>query len=158
MTLPELKPWAAVWSPEMVTKALMGALRWCERSAGHVGPAGMRAVMPPFFLTPNEREWAGWDRHLEEEAPPRPKRALTSRQVSLYEKALWWPTTYLRDLPGPGNVLRVWLLCKLYRIPFGSECKRRGWSRATAYRARDRALAEIAAGLMRDGIYPGDDE
>jgi hypothetical protein len=41
-------------------------------------------------------------------------------------------------------------------MKFDSEVKAKGWSRATCYRRRDRALAVISIGLDRDGIsLPG---
>ncbi|WP_281410357.1 hypothetical protein [Rhizobium laguerreae] len=40
-------------------------------------------------------------------------------------------------------------------MTFGKACDRRGWSRPTAYRRRDEALAAIAIGLTMNGIGRG---
>lgn len=142
------------WTNAMVGKELVRAMRWAQATAGRVGPGSPRAVAIDFLLMPSEREEEGWERVVEE-ADERPyRRVLTPAQITRLEQTLWWPSTYLKRQPGPNTVLKVWLRCKVFRFPFDKACAARKWSRATAYRARDRALAEIAVGLMRDRVEP----
>ncbi len=84
------------------------------------------------------------------------KRMAPPALVSRYERVLWWQADFLKEEPGAARVLKHWIRAKLTKgFTFGEAIKRRGWSRPTAYRARDKALAVIAMGLTDRGIEFG---
>lgn len=147
-----------VWVPKTVEKRLIEAARLVERVSGSWKPKEFGNSMPVF-----QRDWTDWLAQLDEagkdlsdvkierdEGPMR--RGATSREISRMEAAICWPVEYLGEQPGPRKVLAVFLRCKAYRKPFDRACKRLGWPRATAYRARDKALSLIAQGLNRDAV------
>ncbi|RWX72551.1 DUF6362 family protein [Mesorhizobium sp. M2A.F.Ca.ET.039.01.1.1] len=147
-----------LWVPATVEKRLIEAARLTLTTTGPVGPKAYGSAMPMY-----QRDWTDWLAQLDDafkdaadvkiEQDERPTRlAATSRQITRMEAAIRWPIKYLDAVPGPRKVLAVYLRCRAYRKPFGRACKRLGWSRATAYRARDKALALIAQGLNRDHV------
>ncbi|OWV79568.1 hypothetical protein ATY77_26640 [Rhizobium sp. R634] len=143
---------ADVWTPKIVGEELLEAVRWANRAAGRVGPAGLRSNMPNLALITSDEDFDGW--------PPieiRPmRRALAPARVSQLERAIWWQATYLKDQPGAARVLKHWVRAKLtHGMTFGEACDRRGWSRPTAYRRRDEALAAISMGLAQEGVAYG---
>lgn len=141
-----------VWTPKIVGEELVEAVRWAQAAAGPVGPARFKATMPePYFLT-WERVYEGWDEELPPDATPPRRRPYPPARISFFERVLWWPSEYLRGHDGPARVLKVWVRCKVFRVPFNKEVDRRGWNRATAYRQRDRALALISMGLASKGV------
>lgn len=151
-----------LWGPKAVERRLIEAARLTLSTTGPVGPKEYGSAMPVF-----QREWTDWLAQLDEtnklpgeariERDERPSRqGATSRQITRMEQAMRWPIAYLAGVDGPRKVLAVYLRCRAYRKPFDRACKRIGWPRATAYRARDKALSLIAQGLNRDGV-PTDD-
>lgn len=141
-----------VWTPKLVGEELLEAVRWANRSAGFVGPAAPRSGMPNLALIVDDTDFDGW--------PPieiRPlRRAPSPARVSQLERVIWWQWAYLKDAPGAARVLKVWVRAKLTPgLSFTEACDRRGWSRPTAYRRRDEALRDVAAGLVKDGISRG---
>lgn len=146
-------PPEASWTVEMVADELVRSLRLVNRITGKVAPRFKSSSWPEIM-----REWADWlamvqtDEIAKERADHR--ITPTKEQITRMEKAIRWQSLYLIDHEGPRRVLRVWLQCKVYRSPFDEACKALGWSRSTAYRARDRALFLIAIGLMQDGVLP----
>lgn len=148
-----------VWTPRMVADQLVEACRWVVYTAGQTGPSGIKGQTIPFLASAEDFEAEGWGAIEDADAdePVRDRRAsFAPSKVSALEATLYWPATYLATLPGPATVLKVWLRCKVYRLSFDKVARHRSWSRATAYRARDRALATIALGLMRDRVRPGE--
>lgn len=147
-----------LWTPKIVGDCLVEALKWAQRAAGPVGPSGSRSGFPQLAFLSLDREAEGWPAIQEMEPQPM-RRALSPAKVSQLERVLQWPMTYLRGFkdknPGAFRVFAVWLRCRLSGRPFVAACDERGWSRATAYRLRDRVLSEIAQGLTRDGIPRG---
>jgi hypothetical protein len=153
---------AGVWSPEMVAKTLTIAVRWVYATGRADQPAAVRSQNLGFIvgvLTDDEfLEEFGADREApedpdEDETRRRSRRGFSPAEVSAMERALQWPVEYLDGWRGPANVLKVWLRTKAKRKPtFERAAKAHGWSRATAYRARDKALEIIAEGLNRDRI------
>ncbi|MEW5421926.1 hypothetical protein [Amorphus sp. 3PC139-8] len=106
-------------------------------------------------MTAVERLAEGWP-GIDELEPPRRPRPYSPGRVSQLERALWWPARYLDGHSGWARVLHCWIRCRVTRgVNFNHAVDERGWSRATAYRARDRALARIAQGLTNDGIPRG---
>lgn len=63
-----------------------------------------------------------------------------------------WCSTYLRSFPGVLQVLLTYIETIIEGGDFTARCRRRGWSRATAYRFIGRGVAIIALGLARDRI------
>lgn len=147
-----------LWVPKTVEKRLIEAAKLTLTTTGRVGPKEFGSAMPMY-----QREWTDWLAQLDDtnklpedvriEKDERPSRVgATSRQITRMEASMRWPIQYLEAMPGPRRVLAVFLRCRAYRKPFGLACKRLGWPRATAYRARDKALSLIAQGLNRDGV------
>lgn len=99
----------------------------------------------------------GWPPIVDPDDPPRNRRSYTPQQISRMERVLEWQIRYLRDQgDGPARVLRTYVRARATpKFSFGEAIKRRGWSRATAYRGRDKALAAIAMGLTADGVEYG---
>lgn len=142
------------WTVKLVQETLIEAA-WHCKIAVRADMPGYRA-MPEFFLTGDERIAEGWDRALEadedEKARRIRRRRISPARVSFLERAVIWPMTYLHDERDYARALQLWLGCKVSKRKFGEEVEQRGWSRATAYRDRDRALTIISVGLDRDGI------
>jgi len=146
---------ADIWTPKEVGEELVQAVRWASRATGRIGPAGFRSGMPSLALIANDRDFEGWPPITDLEAQPM-RLSVPPKRVSQYERVLWWQAKYLPDEPGSARVLKVWVRSKLTkRMTFEKACELVGWSRATAYRGRDRALGTIAVGLTAEGIIPG---
>ncbi|WP_336801686.1 hypothetical protein [Kaistia sp. MMO-174] len=146
-----------IWVPKLVERRLVGAARLINSIAGPVGPKGYGSGMPRYVHSEAEAFAAQIQmdeetRELDAVARNRGRIRATSRDISLMEAALRWPVRYLAEAAEVRGVLAVYLRCKAYRTPFDGACKKRGWSRATAYRDRDRALALIAQALNKDGV------
>jgi hypothetical protein len=147
------------WTPDLVSKRLLAAVRWASFSGAKVGPGGIKGSMPAFNPTLDDHLEEGWGlpEVAGDDAPDDGKRLIvqaTAAQISQYEQALLWPITYLHPShEGSARMLCLWLRCKTYRRPFEEAVKRRGtMSRASAFRLRDRALSMISQGLDRDGV------
>jgi hypothetical protein len=151
-----------MWNPKAVEDRLIEALALIQRHGGRVGPRG---------YTPQWMHEVGADAleigeqtamlqagelvdYQEALAKERNRYMLGASQhdMTLAQEASLWPMRYLADYGGPLRALQVFIRCRALRKRFGSECKRRGWARATAYRQRDRALSIIAMGLTRDRV------
>lgn len=148
-----------VWTPKLVGEELVEALKFLDRTMGRVGPNRVRSGMPGVVLSTNERSAEGWPSYAEigefDPPPPRP-RAYSPQRVSQLERVLEWIMRYIDPTNvGMIRVLKTWLRCRTSKKAFGEVCKAKGWSRATAYRARDKALATIAMGLTAEGIAFG---
>lgn len=76
------------------------------------------------------------------------------KDITEMETVLRWQTKYLGDHPGAARVLNLYLKAKAIRKPFQVLVEERKWSRATAYRLKERALTMIAIGLMKDKVSP----
>lgn len=136
-----------VWTPQLVKKALVWALRLAASVAGPTGPRGYGNGMPAVVYTADEI--------ADMAKPDFPSRPLMAAEVTRMEAVLNWQGRYLAgnpDLVGASNVLKVFLRCKATRRPFGKECERRGWARRTADDRIIKATSAIAIGLERDGV------
>jgi hypothetical protein len=145
-----------VWTVDMVRDELVDAVRLCSRIGGRTGPSQKGSGWPETL-----KEWSDLLAQVEtnEVGKDQGRRPLsaTRAQISRMERAIRWQSTYLAGDQHEGlrRVLAVWLRCKARRgATFRDAIKRRGWSPATAYRCRDRALLVIALGLMVDGVKP----
>ncbi|PJO47198.1 hypothetical protein CWE02_19230 [Brucella pituitosa] len=134
------------WTPDLVGKALIEAVRFCMITGGPHGPARIRNSMPELAMTLTDRLGAGW-RSVDTNVPVKKRRRYSPQEVSFFDKAIQWPIDYLPDQDGQARVLQLWLRCKITRVRFADEVACKGWSRATAYRQRDRALSTISVGL-----------
>lgn len=139
------------WTPELVNERLIEAVRLVQRTAGRVGPASYGSTMPSYVY-----DWGDKLAQVETQELGKGRNRVvlgaTAAQVSLMERAIWWPAQYVAEHEGLLRVLRTYLKAKALRLPFDRLCKEKGWSRATAYRQRDRSLAIIAMGLNRDAV------
>lgn len=152
-----------VWTPKIVGDLLIAAIKWAQQTGGRVTPRMYGQGLPDPALTSDERALEEWPQiyEIEEFDPPKhSRRSLSPAKVSQMERVLEWPMTYLTTLeatePGAFRVFKVWVTCKLIKgVSFDKACDQKGWSRATAYRKKDKALSMIAQGLARDGILRG---
>jgi len=154
-----------VWTPKIVGDYLIDAIKWAQRSGGSVGPAGFRNGMPDPALSSEERALEEWPSmfEIEEFDPPKAptRRSLSPAKVSQMERILVWPMKYLsgfnaKDDPVSWEVFHAWIRSKITKgVSFEEICKEKEWSRATAYRLRDRTLGMIATGLTAEGIVRG---
>jgi hypothetical protein len=147
-----------LWVPKMVEERLIEAVRIANYTAGSVGPRGYGSGLPGELVAllgqpENEGEKTWWERASIDSEEARPKRAISAQKVTKMEEAIRWPLTYLDGQDGPCRVLALYLRCKVTKgRPFNAAVKKKKWSRATAYRVRDRALSIIAQGLNRDRV------
>lgn len=141
-----------VWTPDIVGETLIDAARWCLLTAGRTGPARVKSLMPDLDMSMADRLAEGWSSVVGEDQERRLRRAYAAGQISQLEQAIRWPIEYLDAEPGARRVLQLWLRCKVTKLRFDAEVKAKKWSRATAYRQRDRALSAISMGLDRDRI------
>lgn len=144
-----------IWTPKRTGEELVEAVRWARVAAGSVGPSARMSSSPELLMTQVERLAEGWPGIEELDLPKRP-RPYSPARVSQLERALWWPATYLPGHAGWARVLHCWIRCRITRgVKFAQAIEERGWSRPTAYRARDSALSRIAQGLTKNGILRG---
>jgi hypothetical protein len=146
------------WTPALVGKELVAAVRWAHRSGGRVGPAGMKSCLPSFIASLDDHLEEGWglpeileaedDRHRKMMVPLSPK------MITRHEAALEWPSRYLAgENIGSARMVALWARAKVTRRTFDALLKARGTiSRSNAYRLRDRGLSLISQGLDRDGV------
>ena len=140
-------PIAEQWTAEMVCGRLIAAARTAEAVVHRPGPVQRSTAWPQIV-----RDWADLMEHKAEDRV-RPRRFISRAEVQRMEEAMLWPTRYVKD-QRQRIVLAEYLRARALRKSFSEAIKRRRWSRATAYRMRDRALAIIAVSLMRDGVRP----
>lgn len=140
-----------IWTPAMVADRLVDAVRVAQTAVKGSGGGG----------SPWPEYRHSWEDLLSQadsgsilDRLDRRRLPATSHQVSRMEEALSWQGRYLDGHAGPAAVLKHYLRAKATRRSFSKAIRQQGWSKATAYRARDRALALIAVGLMRDGVRP----
>lgn len=146
------------WTPDLVRKRLILAIKWVRYNAGPTGPAAVRALYPVYYPSERDRAVEGWGypeiAEIEDDKP-RP-RALSPSEITAMEDALHWVGRYaVPGAPQSARVLNIWLRCKVHKHNFSDVIDNAGqMSRASAYRYRDRALAAIAMGLEKDGVKP----
>jgi hypothetical protein len=145
-----------VWTARMVADELVAAVKLCNRIGGRVLPADPRAGWPAVLRT-----WDDLVAQVETDEVGKKKEPTrytpTARDVSRMERAVGWIGAYLSgpEHEAQRRVLCLWLKCKSIRgRAFSDALKRKRWSKATAYRVRDRALLTIAVQLMEKGIVP----
>ncbi len=136
-----------LWDHKMVERRLIEAVTVAERAIRNPSPKGAGAAWPSWLY--DFEDLAG--QKAEDNPPP---RTVPRFRINEMEEAIQWQAKYLASYQGPARVLRTFLRCKAYRRSFAETVKRKGWSRATAYRARDKALTIIAFSLMRDRVSP----
>ncbi|MGO4909536.1 hypothetical protein ACEN2J_14520 [Pseudorhodobacter sp. W20_MBD10_FR17] len=142
------------WTPDLVSQAMLDAIRWVRRQGGSAGPRGMRSAMPDYVPTFEELLE---DFGIPERADDEPERALeippTPAQVSRHLAVLEWPADYLCPANvGSARMLGLWAACKVTRRPFAEAVKGRRVARGAAYALRDRGLSIISQGLEWDGV------
>lgn len=135
------------WDQKMVERRLIEAVVNAERAIRNPNPKGAVAAWPKWLY--DAEDLAG--QKAEDNTPA---RVVPRFRITEMEEAIHWQAKYLCCHEGPARVLRTYLRCKAYRRSFSEMAKRKGWSRATAYRARDKALTIIAFCLMRDKVPP----
>lgn len=151
-----------IWTRKVVEARLVEAARVIHRIAGRVGPRGYTPAwcieVEAEALEFGEKvgllqagELGAYEARLAAERN-RYIMGVSQAEMTRVEEAMLWPMRYLETYEGPRRALKLFLNCRAKRQQFGRACKARGWSRATAYRARDRALTIIAIGLTRDLI------
>lgn len=136
-----------LWDHKMVERRLVEAVTIAERATRNPSPKGTGALWPTWLYDGDDLAGQSAD-----DNPP--ARVVPRFRINEMEEAILWQAKYLANHEGPARVLRTYLRCRAYRKSFSQTVKRKGWSRATAYRARDKALTIIAFSLMRDGIPP----
>lgn len=141
-------PVERLWTMEMVADRLVEAVKVAERAIRRPAPSQGAIMWPSWIYTFDDIIGHKPEDRVE------PRGNVPREVIDRMEEALLWQSQYLKAEDGPARVLRTYLRCKAYRIPFDKTCKRKKWSRATAYRARDRAMTIIAYSLMRDGVKP----
>lgn len=94
---------------------------------------------------------------LKETEQEKRRRLYRPHEVSRMERVLLWQGKYLKPGSVQSAALRLWVFCKTRRgLSYAEVVAALPFTRATAYRRRDRALSEIALGLTADGIARGD--
>lgn len=144
-------PIEQLWAPAQVQARLIEAARLIERTGGRVAPKGHGSSMPDYSY-----DWGDLIGQADAATLYKGRNLVTisatSAAMTRAEQAMMWPMRYLEDAEGPRRVLRLFLKCRALRQSFSLACKKRGWSRVTSYRGRDRALSLIAIGLIKDRI------
>lgn len=152
-----------LWTPKRVGDSLIEAVKWAQHSGGSWRPRGFGSGLPEMAMSYDERLFEGWgslDEIGDFDKPKAPRKSYAPWKVSQMERVLLWPVNYLHGFedenPGAFRVFKVWVHCKINRgVKFDAACDKRGWSRATAYRSRDKVLSRIAQGLTDDNIQRG---
>lgn len=134
------------WTPALAGKALVWALRIARYTAGSTHPRSYGSGMPDVVYSKDE---------IAEMEVADFKRPPTARDITRADSVLFWQARYLAGEHADrecSRVLKEWLRCRTQRRKFDDYCDQVGWARATAYRRRDRALAQISIGLDRDRV------
>lgn len=139
------------WTPKLAGEVMVEAARWALTYGGPAGPASIRSSMPELAMDWIDRMAQGWESVASQE-PTKKRRNYWPAEVSQFERAIMWPLEYLADHDGLARVLQLWLRCKITKQKFGAAVDEKKWSRATAYRNRDKALSIIAQGLHAAGV------
>lgn len=139
------------WTPKLAGEILIEAARWALTHGGPAGPASIRSSMPELAMDWIDRMAQGWA-SVASQQPTKKRRNYRPAEVSQFERAILWPLEYLADQDGLARVLQLWLRCKITKQKFDAAVDERKWSRATAYRHRDKALSIISQGLDAAGI------
>ena len=142
---------ADCWTPKLAGEVLVEAARWALVYGGPTGPARIRSSMPELAMDWRDRMANGWDSVASQE-PSQRRRNYRPSEVSQFERAILWPLEYLSEHDGLARVLQLWLRCKITKQKFDAAVDERKWSRATAYRHRDKALSIISQGLDAAGV------
>lgn len=141
------------WTREMVEERLIEAVRLAEDVIRNPFPDGAKSNWPK-----HRYEWSDLIAQVESPNDARKygrlRNTASRKEIENMESALRWQTLYLNDHGGAARVLSAFLRARARRKSFIEIIKKNGWSKATAYRMRDRALTLIAVGLMRDKIFP----
>lgn len=146
-----------VWTPKFAGEELVEAVRWAEKMAEAAGAASRETFFRDIDLSGGERSIEAWPAIQQLRISPSRTRAASPTRVSQFERILGWPAKYLPHGSREVLVLNGWTRSIVRDAAnFGEACELMGWSRATAYRTRDRALAAIAAGLTADRIARGE--
>lgn len=144
-------PIEQLWTSDAVRGRLVEAAKLIERTGGRVAPKGYGTTMPEYSY-----DWGDLLAQTEGATLLKGRNMIrigaSSQAMTRAEEAMVWPMRYLEEADGPRRALRLFLRCRAKRERFGLACKKKGWSRVTAWRARDRALTIIAIGLIRDRV------
>jgi hypothetical protein len=141
---------SAIWSPDHVKARLVDAFDLERRLPDNERPHGVGSSWPAAVwhefgdLIGRSDEaraevWRIWE------------RAYGPREVSLMWEALDW-LKLIRDFPREQRDLKAWAFLKARGISVRDALDRRGLSRATFYRQRDRGAVRIAEQLERTGV------
>lgn len=144
-----------IWTPKLVGEELVAASKWALHAVRHPGPAGYGSNMPAIALLADDRILEDWPT-VDELEPVPMRRHVSPARVSQFERILRWPLEYLDPTNQQTRILQIWTRTKIMKgATFVQVVDHKKWSRATAYRARDKALATIAMGLTSNGIVRG---
>jgi hypothetical protein len=144
-----------VWTPDLVEKRLVDAIRLRERTTGRVPPRAYGSGSPNYLHDAMDR----WFQQMQEEEERRADAAernrvrlgATATQVANADEALLWPITYLITDPRSLVALNIFLFAKAKRLQSWQRLAEwRGLTRATAKRHKARAIVTICGGLLRD--------
>lgn len=152
-TPPEETPLELLWTIDDVKGRLVEAAKTHQRTAGRVAPKGYGSTMPAYSY-----DWGDLLNQAEAESlyvgGNQIRIGASSEQMTRCDEAMLWPIRYLgQPKYAPIRLaLMAFLGCRARRESYNNFIRRKRWARATAFRARDRALGIIAVGLIRDGV------
>ncbi len=115
-------------------------------------PKAFGCAMPDFL-----REEIDDDRDPKQWAWPERLEPASAAQISRADEVLDWTLKYLMDWPrhrgcAPRQALWGVAICAMWGRSFSLECRKRSWSRTTAWRRMGLALQAVQDGLLKDGI------
>jgi hypothetical protein len=149
-----------VWTPDLVEKRLVDAIRLRERTMGRVAPRAYGTGSPNYLHDAMDR----WFQQMQEEEERRANAAernrvrlgATAAEVANADYALLWPISYLRSDLKALVALNCFLFAKAKRLKSWQRyAERQGVPRATAKRHKARAIVTICLGLAEDSIPVG---
>ncbi len=145
------------WTPDLVEKRLIAAVRLTERTAGRIGPSTYQSGSPDYVYEPldiwYQESQSAAERAAGERQRNRVRLAATTTEISNQESALRWPIVYLASKPQERFALQLFLFCKAKRLRWQQVVKGRNeMSVSTAKRRKAAAVAAICDGLKRSEV------
>lgn len=142
-----------LWTPKLVQEALIDAFRLLRRTAGRVGPGGLKAMWPEYA------EAGDYPPEITKTSPYHTRMTVTRMEMVLLgwkdEKARVhpaWLAGPLLAVPEYRDKLVGWIKSELRGETDTTLCERESWSLATFKRHRERASGMIAVRLNKAGL------
>lgn len=138
------------WTPTDVMSRFVEAADTERRTPGKGMPMA-KTCWPAYRFDLDDRKgWTEADK-ADEQRRWAETRGAKADAVSRYDECIEWGVTHITSNE-TRLIVWTWAFCQVMNRHFTTECKRRGWTRATAYRRLTRAFEQISGILNNDSV------